>query len=140
MKNLEYARKRTLQREGKEELVGWKNRKRSVANDSSRTFSKPLARADELVIEELGDELLVFDLARDRAHSLGAPAARVWRACDGETKVEALSAKLELDDDTVARALSELSDCHLLDGEVPADGGVTRRDLGFKTAKMGAAA
>jgi len=120
--------------------VGWKNRQRSVAKDSSRTLNKPLARADELVIEELGDELLVYDLARDRAHSLGASAARVWRACDGETKVEALSAKLELDDDTVARALSELSDCHLLDGEVAADGAVTRRDLGLKTAKVGAAA
>src|SRR5215208_2518208 len=139
MKKLEYARKRTSNEKGRG-LVDWKNRKRSVANDSSRTLTKPLARADELVIEELGDELLVFDLARDRAHSLGAPAARVWRACDGETKVEALSATLELDDDTVARALIELRDCHLLEGEVPADGGVTRRDLGFKTAKMGAAA
>jgi hypothetical protein len=121
-------------------LVGWKTRQRSVAKDSSRTLIKPLARADELVIEELGDELLVYDLVRDRAHSLGASAARVWRACDGETKVEGLSAKLDLDDETVARALLELRDCHLLDGEVVANGGVTRRDLGIKTAKLGAAA
>jgi hypothetical protein len=120
--------------------VGWKNRKRSVANDSSRTLNKPLARADDLVIEELGDELLVYDLKGDRAHSLGASAALVWRACDGETKVEALSAKLELDDETVARALLELRECRLLDGEVVADGSMTRRDLGFRTAKLGAAA
>jgi hypothetical protein len=111
-----------------------------VASESSQTLSKPLARADGLVIEELGDELLVYDLAKDRAHSLGASAARVWRACDGQTKVEALRTELELDDDTVARALSELRECDLLDGEVVADAGVTRRDLGFKTAKLGAAA
>jgi hypothetical protein len=121
-------------------LVGWKNRKRSVANDSSGTLSKPLARADELVIEELGDELLVYDLDRDRAHSLGAPAARVWRACDGDSSVETLSVKLELDEETVARAILELRECHLLDTG-PADvAGLTRRDMGIRVAKLGAAA
>jgi hypothetical protein len=120
--------------------VGWKNRKRSVANDSSRTLSKPLARNDELVVEELGDELLVYDLARDRAHSLGAVAARVWRASDGETSVESLSADLELDDETVARAVLELRECHLLDTGPAMNDGVTRRDMGIRVAKLGAAA
>jgi hypothetical protein len=119
--------------------VGWKNRKRSVANDSSVTLSKPLAREDELVVEELGDELLVYDLTRDRAHSLGATAARVWHACDGSTSVDSLSADLEVDADTVARALAELRECHLLDvGAIQADG-LTRRDAGVRAAKVGAA-
>lgn len=120
--------------------MGWKNQKRSVANDSSRILSKPLARGDELVVEELGDELLIYDLNRDRAHSLGAVAASVWQACDGSTSVESLSAKLEMDEETVARAILELREVHLLDTG-PADAaGMTRRDLGFRAAKLSAAA
>ena len=46
---------------------------------------KPLARSEGLVVEEVGDELLVADPLSSRAHSLNAFAARVWQACDGET-------------------------------------------------------
>ena len=41
----------------------------------------------------------------------------------------------------VTTALDELRDCNLLDGEIPsATGGMTRRDLAFRTAKAGVAA
>jgi hypothetical protein len=110
-----------------------------VAKDSSRTFSKPLARADELVVEELGDELLVYDQVQDHAHSLGAAATRVWRACDGESSAKDLSVKLGLDEDTVVRALEQLDQCYLLD-HGPGSPGLTRRDMTFKTAKLAGAA
>ena len=71
---------------------------------------KPLARSDELIIEEIGDELLVADRKNNRAHSLNALAARVWHACDGETTTEQLVAKVDADPDAVAHALAELSD------------------------------
>src|SRR5664280_2841413 len=44
---------------------------------------RPLARGQDLVVEPLGDELLVFDATVHRAHSLNAFAAAVWHACDG---------------------------------------------------------
>jgi hypothetical protein len=98
-----------------------------------------LARSDELVIEELGDELLVYDLAADNAHSLSATAAQVWRRCDGEATAVALSVELGLDQPTIERALDELERCELLDtGPMPA-AGTTRRDFGLKIAKVGAA-
>jgi len=100
---------------------------------------KPIARADELVVEEVGDELLVYDQNNECAHSLGVPATRVWRACDGETTVEALSARLDMDADTVGRALEELEECNLLDSGQPLEG-ITRREATLKTAKLGAAA
>jgi hypothetical protein len=99
----------------------------------------PLARADELIVEELGDELLVYDQVQNHAHSLGATAARVWRACDGETSAEVLSGELGLDSDTVARALEQLDQCNLLD-HGPDSGAMTRRDVTFKTAKLAGAA
>jgi len=104
---------------------------------------KPLARSEDLLIEEVGDELLVCDPDNNRAHSLNAFAARVWHACDGETTADELVTKLDSDRESVAHALAELSDCELLERVGPpivGNGGMTRRDLGLRTAKIGAAA
>lgn len=121
--------------------MGWMNRTRQGMGDSAQQASDtPIARSHHLVVEELGDELLVYDLRQNRAHSLGASAARVWRACDGETSVDSLASKAGVDADTVARALTELSKCELLDGgAAQPTNGYTRRDAGVKVAKMGAA-
>jgi hypothetical protein len=99
----------------------------------------PLARDEGLVVEELGDELLVYDLTRDEAHCLGTVAARVWNACDGSTTVDSLSAQLSVDHETVVEALSGLRACHLLD-EGPAAATITRRGLTRRAVKIGAAA
>jgi DNA-binding transcriptional ArsR family regulator len=112
--------------------VGRRNGKASQAS------SKPLARSDELGVEELDGELLIYDHRDNRAHSLGSEAARVWRACDGKTDVDALSARLDLEPETVARALVELEDAGLLDTG-PVDG-LTRRMATKKMARLGAAA
>jgi hypothetical protein len=51
----------------------------------------PKARSQGLKIEEMDDELLVYDLERNRAHSLNAGATVVWRLCNGERTVEAIN-------------------------------------------------
>ena len=99
----------------------------------------PLARSHRLLVEELGDELLVYDLESDRAHSLSPDAARVWARCDGETGVEALSAELGLDSGTVGRALDELAACELLDTVTDPVTGSTRREVTVKLVQAGAA-
>jgi DNA-binding MarR family transcriptional regulator len=101
----------------------------------------PLARSDDLIVEELGDEVLLYDTKTDRAHSLSPEAARVWRACNGQTPVEQLSSRLGLDQETVDRALAELDSCELLDvrPSIVADG-TTRREVTLRLAKVGAAA
>jgi len=103
---------------------------------SQATSQKPLARSDELVVEELGDELLVYDLNDHQAHSLSATASRVWRACDGNRDSAALGTELGLDGETIERALDELRGCDLLEDQA----GLTRRDLSVKAAKIGGAA
>lgn len=50
----------------------------------------PRARTTELLIEELEDELLVYDLAADRAHRLNGTAATVFRHADGQRTVDDL--------------------------------------------------
>lgn len=51
-----------------------------------REHTLPLARpAAEFLVEELADEVLVYDQVSHHAHCLTAPAAHVWRMCDGVT-------------------------------------------------------
>jgi hypothetical protein len=49
----------------------------------SRAAGLARARRTGLVVRRLGDETLVYDVERHRAHCLGPLVARIWRACDG---------------------------------------------------------
>ena len=110
-------------------------------NHAETSSTKPLARSEDLVVEEVGNDLLVYDLYADKAHSLSAPAARVWQRCDGKTSIETLSAELDMDTDAVSRALDELNGCELLDTGPAESGatGTTRREASIKLAKVGGA-
>ncbi len=121
--------------------MAWMPTRTGQRRSAQATLSnpKPLARSEDLVIEELPDELLVYDRATNRAHCLGDKAVRVWRACDGYTTVAVLANKLDLEPDTVALALGELEDCGLLVAS-PQPNGSTRREFSMRTAKLGAAA
>jgi hypothetical protein len=46
---------------------------------------KPLARTDGLVVNELPEEVVIYDRGSHRAHCLNKTAALVWRRCDGRT-------------------------------------------------------
>lgn len=98
----------------------------------------PFARSEELVVEELGDELLVYDLKDKQAHCLTPTAALVWRRCDGTTSSAALAQQLGLEAAEITRALAELERCQLLDSRVAAVSGLSRRDLGIKVTKVAA--
>ncbi len=84
----------------------------------------PRARQDELVVEELPDETLVYDLKRHKASCLNRTAALVWRHCDGQSSVAEVAALLEqqsatlTDEAVVWMALDRLGTAHLLDEPV----------------------
>lgn len=80
----------------------------------------PAARAaTDLVIEELPDELLVYDVANHQAHCLNRAAAEVFRACrDGrsldELRARLVAADLPATDEAITLALDQLRDTKLL--------------------------
>ena len=84
----------------------------------------PRARQDELVVEELQDETLVYDLKRHKAHCLNRTSELVWQHCDGRTTVAELAALLErqlkipADEAVVWMALDRLGRAHLLREQV----------------------
>src|SRR5207245_5643723 len=99
---------------------------------------KPQARKDDLIVRELSEEVLVYDLNRDKAHCLNKASALIWRLCDGRATVSEISRLAEqqlntpLDERVVWLALDQLEKSHLL--QTPLSRQVdspqfTRRDL-----------
>src|SRR5262245_19716845 len=97
----------------------------------------PRARSERLIVEELEDELLVYDLDRHRAHSLNPSAALVWRHCDGRASVAEVATLLEQqlglprDEEVVWLALRRLQSAHLLHDRLAEESGAqpSRRTL-----------
>jgi hypothetical protein len=52
---------------------------------------KPLSRKDNIVIQEMDGEVLIYDLAKDRAFCLNETSALVWQACDGNRTVSEIN-------------------------------------------------
>jgi len=80
----------------------------------------PIARREQLVVTELGDELLIYDLRAHQAHCLNRTAALVWQHCDGRRDIPALAQTLTrvlpftVDEDMIRLALRQLSRRKLL--------------------------
>jgi hypothetical protein len=103
---------------------------------------RPVARTRDLIVKTVGDEVLVYDLARHRAHSLNPTAAAVWRQCDGHRDAAAIAAVIQqadgaaVSEKAVHYALAQLGRARLIAGAMP-ETGVTRRDV---VRSLGAAA
>ena len=116
---------------------------------NDRPNQLPKARKEKLIVKELPDETLVYDLETDKAHCLNETAARVWKYCDGSRTVDHLRELIEKDsntpvpEDLVWLALDQLEKFRLLD-EASAKAfqlpGMTRRDVvrrvGFATLAL----
>jgi hypothetical protein len=106
----------------------------------------PLARKDNLVVQEMPGELLVYDLERHKAHCLNRTAAAVWKHCDGRMAIADMTRLLEselqtpVETEIVFLALQQLDKFHLLQERltIPDVGaGISRRAL---MRRIGAAA
>jgi hypothetical protein len=96
---------------------------------------KPIAYKDNIIIQEAGNELLVYDLRSNRAHCLTESAAFIWNCCDGGTSVEQMRQKIkerfgtEVSEDFVLLALEELGREGLLESSVETGlGKISRRE------------
>jgi hypothetical protein len=99
---------------------------------------RPLMRQQGLVIDELPDEVLVYDLERHKAHCLNQTAGLVWKHCDGQTAPPEIARRLEKElqapcpEEIVWLALRQLKSLHLLEEpitEPPRLVGLSRSEL-----------
>ena len=109
-------------------------------------FDMGPARRDDadLIVQDVGDETLVYDRQRDRAHALGPLAAAIWRACDGRTSSREIARKVStearVDANLVELALKRLARAKLLQRPQAAPGEGTlasRRELLKRAAAIG---
>ena len=109
--------------------------------DSPNSHEGALARHAEVVVQELADEVMVYDLKHHRAHCLNRTAAFIWRHCDGQTSVPQLAALLAqefdgpVEEDAVWHGLERLGRADLLERRMvpPAGIALSRR----RAAKLG---
>lgn len=79
----------------------------------------------ELIFQEVGDEVVVYDVKRQRFFALNKTAASVWRLCDGRTSPGDMAVRVarnsDLADDqareVVGLALEQLSRSRLLESQ-----------------------
>ncbi|MEP6789024.1 MAG: PqqD family protein, partial [Acidobacteriota bacterium] len=97
----------------------------------------PIARKNDLVIQQADNEVLVYDLNTNKAACLNETAAFVWQNCNGSNAIADIAAALgrktnsEVNDDLVWLAIDELSKNKLLEEKVSAEysfTGASRRD------------
>jgi hypothetical protein len=93
----------------------------------------PLARTSDIVVLEIKDETLVYDLRVSKAHCLNETAASVWKLCDGERTITDISALMEdqhntsVGRDFVQLALDQLEERNLLANSGVNHGRLTNR-------------
>lgn len=95
----------------------------------------PLARTNGLVVQEVPNEVLVFDMETNEAHCLNETAAMVWKYCDGKTSVPQIAeilgeGKNSVSDDLIWLAIDQLNEHKLLEKEVETKfAGQSRREV-----------
>ena len=84
---------------------------------------KPLARRKDIVIQEFGKELLIYDLKTNKAFNLNETSASIWQLSNGEYTIseitDQLSQKLKalVSEELVLLALDQLQKDRLLEND-----------------------
>ena len=104
----------------------------------SKNSLTPLSRRENIVLQEYGREILIYDLKRDKAYNLNETASLVWQACDGTRTINEISAligrklRLPVSNDFIWLALDGLRKENLLENAnelAPPFAGVSRREV-----------
>lgn len=100
--------------------------------------NRPISRKDELVVQELNGEVLIYDLRVNKAFCLNETSALVWQACDGSKTVDEIGKQLG-SEDMAWLALSDLIKQNLVEHELATPTkfeGMSRREV-VKSLGMG---
>jgi hypothetical protein len=101
----------------------------------------PQARTRGIVVQELENECLVYDLNTNLAFRLNATSAKIWKRCDGISTVQEIAKSLgkqmnlQLDEDFIWFAIADFEKNNLLaeKANCPTDfGNHSRRKILFK--------
>jgi hypothetical protein len=83
----------------------------------------PKSRKENLVIQELEGEILIYDLEKNKALCLNETSALVWQSCDGSRTIASISDVIgkqlnsQVNEDLVWLALDQLSKENLIENK-----------------------
>lgn len=96
--------------------------------DKSKIVYRPLAQSNDLVLQEIDGEALIYNLNTHKIYNLNKTAYTVWRHCDGKKSTYEIAAQASRDigadipHETVVLALATLHSQELLvDTPIPQD-------------------
>ena len=101
-------------------------------------LGKAQVRTDDILVQDSGNELLIYDLKSNKAISLNETSALVWQFCDGKRSVSEISDEMSkrlkepVSEDLVWLALDQFNSNGLLsNGEMVVShfNGVSRREI-----------
>ena len=85
----------------------------------------PKAKTSDIVMQQLADEILIYDRRTDQAYCLNSTAAFVWQNADGETPIREIARRLQkkyrttIEEGVVWFALKTLEERNLLARDLP---------------------
>ena len=103
----------------------------------------PLARVKDIIIQEIDNECLVYDLQTNKALCLNSVSADIWKYCDGISTVQEVAEiigrqmNIKLDEDFIWLTINDLEKKGLLENKVlkPAEfENISRREVLLKYA------
>jgi len=98
----------------------------------------PKSRKDNLVVQELDGEVLIYDLNKNKAVCLNQTSALVWQACDGSRTIADISDAVgkqlnsQVNEDIIWLALDQLSKENLVEKQAETKDkfkGLSRREV-----------
>ncbi len=90
----------------------------------------PKARGNNIVVQELKDETLIYDLKENKAFCLNETAGIVFSACNGRTDFDELKKQSGFSDDLIYLTLDELKRQGLIEDEYHSPfAGMKRREV-----------
>lgn len=102
----------------------------------------PIARKNDLVVQETSDEVLVYDLETSKAHCLNGSAALIWKSCNGNNSIGDIVNKFEtagmgrVSEDFVWLAIDQLNESNLLERKITSRFNSHSRRQALKTIGM----
>jgi hypothetical protein len=90
----------------------------------------PKARTTDIIEQEVGNELMIYDLRINNAYNLNETSKNVYKACDGKTTFDDFKSRYKYTDDLIHFAIDQLSANNLIENYKSVHfAGINRRDV-----------
>jgi hypothetical protein len=77
----------------------------------------PKAKNSKILIQEVENEVLIYDLTNNKVFNLNTTAALVWQSCDGSNSVETISENTNFPINLILLTIDELQKYNLFEEE-----------------------